>query len=445
MHSVRRRVTIIVIFLATCWGGTGTVYCQISPAEISKANLKRVEQKYFRQLIDLNHAIAQTRFPFRVVLSRYPGLDPKRQDAADERGLEFIDFKGRVILKVSADYNAAFNAQLLSENQRANRTLDEVIVPILQLLPKYLPPAADFDGVGFEIAYHVRTHSSSYSYEGREVLTLVFSKADAFKFAETPEQSARQDILDASQVYVNGKSFGLMLGQRDSLILDRPEADKPPRTTSPPARAAEVSMASNVPLPKPARGMRSDTGMSQPQASPAPPSPTYPDTRAILTGKTPVTQADADALQTKLQAQLQALNNQGLAHDHFVDYAPPSFVIFRKQIYLQMTLRNPAVFDPNATSIYRRAARSFDLFLAPRLKGLLARTPGDPAIVGLDITVLTEFSAKSAPSSEAIEFVCPIGPLRQFTDADITNQDLINQSVVLVNGVRIALDLQQVE
>jgi hypothetical protein len=159
----------------------------------------------------------------------------------------------------------------------------------------------------------------------------------------------------------------------------------------------------------------------------------------------PVTQADADALQTKLQAQLQALNNQGRAHDGFVDYAPPSFVIFRKQIYLQMTLRNPAVFDPNATSIYRRAARSFDLFLAPRLKGLLAKTPGDPAIAGLDITVLTEFSAKSASSSEAIEFVCPIGPLRQFTDADITNQDLINQSVVLVNGVRIALNLQQVE
>jgi len=30
-------------------------------------------------------------------------------------------------------------------------------------------------------------------------------------------------------------------------------------------------------------------------------------------------------------------------------------------------------------------------------------------------------------------------------DAEITNQDLINQSVVLVNGVRIALNLQTVE
>jgi hypothetical protein len=162
-------------------------------------------------------------------------------------------------------------------------------------------------------------------------------------------------------------------------------------------------------------------------------------------GKGPATQADADALQTKLQAQLQALNDEGRAHDNFVDYAPPSFAVFRNQIYLQLTLRNPDVFDPQATSIYKRAARSFDLFLAPRLKGLLAKAPQDPAIAGLDITVLTQFSAQSASSSEAIEFVCPLGPLRSFTDADITNQDLINQSVVLVNGVRITLNLQQVE
>ena len=119
-------------------------------------------------------------------------------------------------------------------------------------------------------------------------------------------------------------------------------------------------------------------------------------------------------------------------------------MLFRS-IYLQLTLRNPNVFDPNTTSIYKRAARSFDLFLGPRLKGLLAKTPDDPSIAGLDITVLTEFSAKTTASSEAIEFICPLAALRQFADADMTNQDLIDQSVVLVNGVRIALDLQKVE
>jgi hypothetical protein len=440
MNSLRKSPALVTLLLASLLSGAGAAFGQVNPAEIIKPNLKRAEQTYFQKLIELNHAIARAKFPFPVVLSRYPGLDPKQQAEDDERGIEFINFQDRVVLKISANYNAAFNAHLLTQNQRANRVLEDVIVPVLRLFSDYFSPQSDFDGVGFEIAYHVRTDTSSYSYEGREVLTLVFSKVDAFKFAGTADVSERQGILDNSQVYVDGKSIGLMLGQRDALAMEDSNDSKPPKSPSesPPApAAAQVQLP-----PQPGQEMPSDLRVPQPQA---PPSSAHPDTRAILMGKGPATQADADALQAKLQAQLEALNTEGRAHDDFVDYAPPSFALFRNRIYLQLTLRNPTVFDPNATSIYKRAARSFDLFLGPRLKSLLAKTPNDPSIAGLDITVLTEFSAEAASSSEAIEFVCPIGPLRHFADADITNQDLINQSEVLVNGVRIALNLQQVE
>jgi len=157
----------------------------------------------------------------------------------------------------------------------------------------------------------------------------------------------------------------------------------------------------------------------------------------------PATQTDADRLQAKYQPQLEALGKEG--HFHFAEYAPPDFVIFRNQILLQLTLRNPQPFDKEGSSIYKRAAQSFDLFLAPQLKALLARVPVDPELQGLDVTVLNQLATKTQPSSEAIEFICPLRPLRQFADAEITNQDLINQSTILVNGVRIALNLQQVE
>jgi hypothetical protein len=49
------------------------------------------------------------------------------------------------------------------------------------------------------------------------------------------------------------------------------------------------------------------------------------------------------------------------------------------------------------------------------------------------------------PTAEAIEFICPRGRLKQFVNAEITNQQLLDQSVILVNGVRIALNLQLVE
>ncbi|MEJ2009221.1 MAG: hypothetical protein P8Z30_13880 [Acidobacteriota bacterium] len=157
------------------------------------------------------------------------------------------------------------------------------------------------------------------------------------------------------------------------------------------------------------------------------------------------TQADVQRLQTRYEAQLDALGKEGVAKMHFVAYAPPSFVIFHNRLYLEITLRNPRMFDPQAGSIYKRTAQSFDLFLALQLKAVLAQVPSDPSLAGLDITVLDELNSKPKASSEAAEFICPLGPLRQFADAGITNQDLIDQSVVLVNGVRIALNLQQDE
>ena len=47
--------------------------------------------------------------------------------------------------------------------------------------------------------------------------------------------------------------------------------------------------------------------------------------------------------------------------------------------------------------------------------------------------------------SEAREFICPRKALKQFVNAEITNQQLLDESMVLVNGVRIALNLQLVE
>jgi hypothetical protein len=75
----------------------------------------------------------------------------------------------------------------------------------------------------------------------------------------------------------------------------------------------------------------------------------------------------------------------------------------------------------------------------------LNKVPADASFDGYDITVLNQLGSDPRGSSEAVEFVCPRGALHQFVDADITNQQLIDQSIVQVNGVRVALNLQLVE
>ena len=159
----------------------------------------------------------------------------------------------------------------------------------------------------------------------------------------------------------------------------------------------------------------------------------------------PPTQADADRLDDTYQAQLGAFAKEGSTKFHFVDYAPPTFVVFHDQIALQMTLRNSIQFGPAKGSIYKRAAQSFDLFLAPQLKDLSDRISPDLEFELFDFSVLNKLSPGTKGASEAIEFICPRTALKQFVNAEITNQKLLDQSIILVNGVRIALSLQLVE
>jgi hypothetical protein len=120
-------------------------------------------------------------------------------------------------------------------------------------------------------------------------------------------------------------------------------------------------------------------------------------------------------------------------------------MVFRDRVALQMTMRNSIQFGPAKGSIYKRAAQSFDLFLAPQLKDLSDRISPDIEFQLFDFSVLNKLAPSTKGASEAIEFICPRAALKQFVNAEITNQQLLDQSIILVNGVRIALNLQLVE
>jgi len=477
---------------------------QVNPVEVLNPQLKAAEQTYFPQLEALNRAISSTKFPFDFNLSRFVGLDPKQQVETDTRGIEFIRFHDRVVLKVTGNYNAAYRADVLTDNERASRTFQDVIVPILRLVIKTIPAGVNCDAVGFEIAYHVRSRSKSYDYEGKEILVVVLDKPDAFSFFDSQGNSHRQDILNRSEIYLNGKDYGLQLGQRDaapvealgrptshpsapvaapssvaSVVASPPVASvatsshvAPVATSSPVAptdsgsdvrlpalhrdlpvgfhlpeassttAAALTARPDSGPDPKADSGPANGNGKSEASTQPAS-APIQPASTPTQPASVP-TQGDADRLQAEYQSQLDALAKAGATQFHFVDYAPPSFAVFHNQIALQISLRSTLGFENDSSSIYKRAARTFDLFLAPQLKGIMEKFPAG-GFDGVDISVINNLASRPKPVSEAVEFICPLRLLRQFADAEITNQDLINQSVVLVNGVRIALNLAQVE
>jgi hypothetical protein len=401
-----------------------SVFGQVSPDEILNPRAKADEEKYILQLQSLHQSISAAKFasPFR--LARYVNAKPGQQGASDSSGLEFVYFQDRVVLKISGVYSGVFNAGKVSRNQRAGQTFQEAVVPVLRLVAQQIPPTADFDAIGFEIIYGTRENSDSFDLEGKESLTVIFNRNDAFSYAKTSEIAARQKILNRSDIFVNGEDFGLALGQRDPLIVESlgrfalrqaEEASASTKSNSPPVE--EISGASL--------------------------SPAVSSTRSMNKAPDPPTFADAMRLQNQFQAQLSAIATEYGASLHFASKTPPSFEVAGDQTLLHFTMRNTLSFDRTTTSIYKRAAQSFDLFLAPELRSLSRKLP-DNQEYAVQFSVLNP-SATDQASVETIDYICPLTTLDAFVTDKITSQDLINQSVVLVNGVRIAVNLQLVE
>lgn len=448
-----------VIICTALFISTASAYGQVNPAEIASPKLKATEAKYMEQIQSLHQTIEQTKFPFPLVLARYVNADPARETSFDSRGIEFVTFQNRTVLKISGIYSAAYNSNQLTQNERVGRTFQEVVVPILRLVTEQFPSDLDCDDIGFEIVYHTRGPKKNYDYEGREIIVVVLHKSDAFDYlAGTPDEK-RQAILNRSGIYVNGEDFGLMLNGRDPLdveALDRSAVGHDvAQTDSSSSRTATlthsgVSNRSFVPTSSTETARidlaeRVNVSTPSPVVTPIVPAPKDSSPVApkadLAPGPTP---GDADHLQGEFQSQLDALLKADSAKFHFVDYAPPVFAVYHKKLVLQLTLRNPALFERSASSIYKRAAQSFDLFLAPELKGLMQKLPVSAELDALDITVLNRVGVEKN-SSEAVEFICPLKPILTFLDDDITGQDLLNQCIILVNGIRISLNLQAVE
>jgi hypothetical protein len=433
--SMRSRLfKLILVAVLVCFSAIRAA-AQVSPNEILNPQLKALEQQYFPQLKAANQEIARTHFPFPFYLSRAVGLDPAQQVEADTRGLEFVRFKDRVVLKATGNYNAAYDSKQFTRNERAARTFRDVMLPILQIITQKIPPDVECDAIGFEVAFHVRDVQKSYDYEGKDILVVVLDRKDAFQMVLEKDDNARQDILNRSLVYLGGQEYGLSLVDRDPLIVDtqaRSKSPKPDTASTGSSSASRLIRSNPNLLPSTPAAAASDPSAAKVDLSQAKPAPTA---------------ADAEKLQAQYQSQLDALSKEGQAKFGFVDYDPPAFVVVSKQMVLQMTMKNTAKYDPEKTSLYKRAALTFDLFVAPRMKDILDRIPNDLPADYFDFSVVNPLvsATPGKERSEAIEFLLPKNLAQKFANSEITNQELIDKGQVLVNGVRIALNLQLVE
>jgi hypothetical protein len=382
---------------------TGFVYAQVvSPPEIRDPELRELQQKHFAELKAAAVAIASHQFPYRFYFSRTLDLNEDQQKSRDQRSIQFAKYGHETVVQITGNYFAAYSDELVKKEERARRTFEDVMLPILRAEVPQLSDEPKMQGFALEISHHVRKKVLGVSGEHPENVVLVIPKAAALRLVSAPDEATQAIALEEGSLFINGEA---------ATIWGRMTADAPAAPVPPPARA---------PVPPPA---------------PAPAPVPVPIPAAAVPEPTP----DAlHALQASYRETLDKMVRELDQTAHFVSYAPPVFVNFHNGIYLQLSITT-TIQSAEPASRYRAAALAFDEHIAPLIRPVLACFKEAPKFAGID------FSTTVKPASQAVEYIFDMANLHCYAQFDCTGQQLINSGFVLINGERVTLDLEGAE
>src|SRR5215472_3934281 len=330
----------------------------VAPVEIKNPEMRTLQSKYLEELKALGTDITNTSFPYPFYLSRKLDLDEQQQKTSEQRSIRFDQFNGQTVLAVTGNYYAAYSADHLNKDQRARETFLSVVEPILKVVVPPFQTNAAVQGYAVEISHHIVGKVMGVSMERPENLMVFFPQNAALKLLAAKDETRRQAALLEAQLFVNAEPVTIWLnGEGPQVGLKAPAPDAP--ESAQPSNQAAVEVAGGT-----------DGHATRDNIVPSFPKPTKPIND--------VPHPQPRDTSPEALASLQAANKQALEtmvkeldpRVHFVSYAAPSFVAFRQNIYLELSL-NTTLSEAAAGSRYRLAAMAFDDHIAPLIRPVL--------------------------------------------------------------------------
>jgi len=410
----------------------------VSSVEIGDPALRALQQQSFNDLKTVGKNIAGYPFAFPFYLSRTLDIDEKAQKRTDQHSIRFEHYNGATVIALSGNYYGAYASDKFSEEQRARQTFLDVIVPILKAVVPTFQDNTAVQGYAIEVSHHVITKTMGMPIERPENLMVYFPQAAAVKLVSAQNNLAQQGALLDADVMLNAKQLNIWLTDEEqpSTKEPAPVAAEVARTTAPPASAHLVNTSVAMPA-RTTNGAAIEPG-PKPASAPTAPVPPAPP---------PVRDSSPQAL-ASLQLSIQGASNHMLKElepeAHFVAYAPPAFIPFHHQVYLELSMTS-ALAEPPDSSRYKLAALAFDEHISPLIRRVLTYFPGDQSFDGISFSTTVRGRTKpGVPTAKAlsVEFFFPIESLRRYESYDCTGQQLINEGIVLINGERAGLDLE---
>jgi hypothetical protein len=423
MHRSRAGAVGLVLCVLSLFVARAALAQVVSPVEIKDPALRALQQQYMDDLGQAGADILATHFDYPFYLSRKLDLDQARQQVADQTSIRFDTYSGKTVLAITGNYYAAYSAQKINPEQRARSTFLNVVMPILKAAVPRFQNNQHVQGYAVEISHHIMGKVMGVSMERPENLMVFLPRSGALKLLAAKDETAQQAALLQGQAFLNAQPISIWLN----------DAVLPPVAT---VDDHADDAAANA---------QSDTGGSGSPlgATPAPSIPVKPKEPPPPPRDTS-TQALA-AVQLSNQPWIDSIVKELDPQAHFVSYAPPKFVVFRQGIYLELSL-NSALPVSAAGSRYKLAATAFDDHVAHLVRPLMAYFKDSKDFDGIGFSTNIHLEGKSAPAvSEAVEFFFPLASLRCYEKYDCTGQQLLDAGTVLINGERVALDLQIAE
>jgi hypothetical protein len=413
----------------------------LSPAEIKDHQLHDLQQEYIEDLSRLGADVLSLPTQYSFYLSRRLDLDEQKQKSADQRSIRFDRYKGRTVVEITGNYYAAYSAEKMNPEERAKATFDAIILPILKMEVPRFQSNANVQGYAFEISHHILGKVMDVTVEHPENLVAILPQDAAIRLLGAKDDSIKQAALLKSEFYVNAQPVTLWLdGQGPQLAAqEQPEntdASKPPTPAS-----VEVAKADSP----------SDDAAAERREKATAAALGLPTVKALKPVDPPLPARDISpqalaSLQSANAAAVSALVKELDPQAHFVSYAAPSFVAFRKGAYLELSL-NTSLKEAPGGSRYRLTALAFDDHIAHLIRPVLGYMKDDSQFdgIGFSTNIHVPGRTAAAASSLAVEFFFPFSALRCYETYDCTGQQLIDAGTVLINGERAALNLQSAE
>jgi hypothetical protein len=406
----------------------------LSPAEIKDPDLRSLQQQYLSDLKAVGQDVLALQLQYHFYLSRKLDLDESQQQHADQRSIRFDRYDGQTVLTVTGNYYAAYPADNIAAERRARSTFVNVVMPILRSEVPRFQSNHQVQGYALEISHHILGKVMGVPVERPENLMVFLPQSAAIKLLGSRDETAQQAGLMQGQVFLNAQPITIWLngeGPRPGTgALSNPDSTE----SHPPSNGVGPGIA---PV--------SEASVGQGPANPSTTHAAKPNDIA----PTPPRDASPEALmelQASSQQLLATLMKELDPQAHFVSYAPQNFVAFRQGIYLELSL-NTNLPESAAGSRYKLAAMAFDDHVAHLIRPTLTYFKDEPRFDGISFSTTVHLAAKvaAAGKSEAVEFFFPFASLRCYEKYDCTGQQLINAGTVLINGERVALDLQIAE